>query len=148
MCRTRLRRLDLPAWVIGRSRVRFPGLADLLSWQRGGYGKERLASHSSCSDLLGKLPLPLAFFQGPLLLLPLSFLLLPLLTLRLMFQLFLFMFTTFSFLSKEKGLLLTSFSMSKNITERDRVLFVNILRKSDPASCGRRGRSQGRGLDF
>jgi hypothetical protein len=112
MWRTRLGgRLGLPAWVIGRSRVRFPRLADLLFWQRGGYGIERLAPHSSCGDLFGKLLLPLDAFYCSFLLLPLSFLLLPLLTLRLMSQLFLFMFTTFSLSLKEKGHLLASFSM-------------------------------------
>jgi hypothetical protein len=96
----------------------------------------RLAPHSGCGDLLGKLLLPLAFFYGPLLLVPLSFLLLPLLTLRLMSQLLLFVFTTFFFSSKEKGFLLTSFSVSKNITEWDRVFFVDILRESHTAPSG------------
>src|SRR6266852_2727585 len=111
MWQTRLRgRLGLLAWVIGRSRVRFPGLAVLLFCLSRGYGKLRLAPHSSRGDLFGELLLPLGSFNGSPLLLPLSFLLLPLLTLRLMSQLLFFMFTTFSFLLKEKGLLLTSFS--------------------------------------
>jgi hypothetical protein len=105
----------------------------------------QLAPHSGCGDLLGKLLLPLAFFHGSLLLVPLSFLLLPLLPLRLMPQLLLFVFTTFFFSLKEKGLLLTSFSMSKNITEWDRVFFVDILRESHTASSGWKGRSQGGG---
>ena len=96
----------------------------------------RLAPHSGCGDLLGKLLLPPGFFYGSLLLVPLSFLLLPLLTLYLMSQLLLFMFTTFLFSLKEKGLLLTSFFMSKNITEWDRVFLVDILRESNTASSG------------
>jgi hypothetical protein len=79
----------------------------------------QLAPHSGCGDLLGKLLLPLCFVYGSLLLLPLSSLLFPLLTLRLMPQLLLFEFATYLFSLKEKGLLLTSSSMSKDITEGD-----------------------------
>jgi hypothetical protein len=46
------------------------------------------------------------------------------------------MFTTFLFSLKEKGLLFTSFFVSKNIAEWDRLIFVNILREPNAASSG------------
>jgi len=51
--------------------------------------------------------------------------------------LFLFMFTALLLSLKEKGLLLASFFVSKNIAEWDLVFFVNILCETNAASRGR-----------
>jgi hypothetical protein len=93
-----------------------------------------LASHSCRRDLIGVLLLTLGLFQGSLLLLPLSLLFLPLLTLRLMSEPFFFMFAVHLFSLKEEGLLLASFSVSKNITEWDLILFFDIFCESNAAS--------------
>ena len=134
-----IRRLGLPAWVIAGPRVGFVRFAVLLSCLCRRQDIKRLTAHSRCSDLLGVLLLPLDLIYGSLFLLPLSFLLLPLLTLCLMPELFFFMFAALLFSLKEKRLLLTSFSVSENITEWDLIFFVNILCESNTASRRRCG---------
>jgi len=93
-----------------------------------------ITSHSCRSDHLGVLFLTLGLFQGSPLLLPLSFLFLPLLTLGLMSELFFFVFAAHLLSLKEKVFLLASFSVSKNITEWDLILFVDIFCESNAAS--------------
>lgn len=137
--------LDLPAWVIAGSRVGFVGFAVLLLCLYRRHRIKCLTAHSRCSDHFGVLLLALRLIYGSLFLLPLSFLLVPLLTLCLMSDPLFFMFTAFLFSSKEKRLLLTSFSVSENITEWDLVFFVKILCESDTASRRRCGCSYSRG---
>ena len=96
-----------------------------------------LPPHSGSSDFLGVLFLPFNLFQTSLLFLPLSFLLFPLLALCLMLLPFFFVLATFVFLFNKQGLLLTSFSMSKNIAERDLIFFIDILSEANATSRGR-----------
>jgi len=97
----------------------------------------RLPPRSGSGDLLGVVFLPFSLFESSLLFMPLSFLLLPLLALRLVLLPFLFVLATFLFLLNEQGLLLTSFSMSKNIAERDLIFFIDVLGEANATSRGR-----------